>query len=128
VAVTLSTAAKNAALDAITAGLGGSGSVILYFTDASGSSVTKRWLFFAFDPASGGAASIGGVPLLNTDDFTSGTVTIARFDLFKSGDFSGWHIGGTVGLPGSGAEVEITGVVTVSGQKCSLSSFTLSIA
>lgn len=127
---TLSTAARNAALDAIGAIIdaGASGGQIVLYTAAFGSVLVNSFLANPSKPtfaaASGGSKSISATPRTVT---ASGTGTAVGFTIV--GNSSNVFLNATgVGVVGSGAEIELTSTNIRSGQQIRFSSFQLTLA
>jgi hypothetical protein len=126
---TLSTAAKNAALDAITALLdSGTGrTALLLYTAGFASNLVAVQLTAAeptWGAASGGSASVNGLP--NTYAI-SGTGTIVAYILLSGVPSSTISNATGVGDVGSGAEMEMNVRDVVAGQILRINSLTLSL-
>lgn len=123
-ALTLSTAAKNAAADAVVDLIDvGAGTATMVIKDSGGTALcTINLADPAFGAASSGTATLLGVPLSGT---AGATGTASTFDVE---DQDGTVVySGTVGIAGSGADAIIDNASITSGDTVQLDSHTITM-
>lgn len=118
-AITHSTAARNKAADEVLALLNaGGGGDLMFLTAADAEVATCALSGTAFGSASSGTATANAIS--DDEDATGGTTT--KFELRDGND--NMVITGSVGLPSSGADIELSSVEIGAGDKVEVTSLT----
>jgi hypothetical protein len=122
VAITLTTRAKNAALDGIVDEIDSGGSGNLQILDAAGNELATLPLTNpAFGAASDGSVTANSI----TTDTTVNAGTATQFKVFTSGGSEVFR--GTVTVTSGGGDLTLTNVNLFAGDTLAVSSFTLTI-
>jgi hypothetical protein len=122
VAITLTTRAKNAALDGIVDEIDSGGSGNLLILDAAGNELATLPLTNpAFGAASDGSVTANSI----TTDTTVNAGTATQFKVFTSGGSEVFR--GTVTVTSGGGDLTLTNVNLFAGDTLAVSSFTLTI-
>ena len=121
-AITLTTRAKNAALDGIVDEIDSGGSGNLLILDAAGNELATLPLTNpAFGAASDGSVTANSI----TTDTTVNAGTATQFKVFTSGGSEVFR--GTVTVTSGGGDLTLTNVNLFAGDTLAVSSFTLTI-
>ncbi|MDA9855381.1 hypothetical protein N9C80_03020 [Paracoccaceae bacterium] len=121
-AITLTTRAKNAALDGIVDEIDSGGSGNLQILDAAGNELATLPLTNpAFGAASDGSVTANSI----TTDTTVNAGTATQFKVFTSGGSEVFR--GTVTVTSGGGDLTLTNVNLFAGDTLAVSSFTLTI-
>ena len=119
-AITLSTAAKNAAVDAVATMLDG-GSLVIQ--DASNATVAQMaFAADAFPAAANGSTSANGLPL---QDANAAGGTASKFSARDSANSEVFN--GTVTATGGGGDLELSSTTIGAGSTVSITSFDISM-